>query len=83
MTEFLVGFCATGRILLRIAGGCAAAVLLALAVLLVLITASVTFDWITDSLGRRWERKGHKPRNRLERIILEASRNRGGNPGKV
>lgn len=77
MAEFLIGFEVTGRVLLRIAGGCAAALLLVLAVLLVLIIASVLFDWITTSLGRRWEQKKHKPRNRLERIILDAIRSRG------
>ncbi|MCI7808114.1 hypothetical protein MR626_02315 [bacterium] len=77
MAEFLIGFEVTGRVLLRIAGVCAAALLLVLAVLLALIIASVLFDWITTSLGRRWEQKKHKPRNRLERIILDACRSRG------
>lgn len=77
MAEFQVGFYATRHVLLRIAGGCAAALLLVLAVLLVLGLAAVVFDWITNGLGRRWERKGHKPRNRLERIILDAFRSRG------
>lgn len=77
MDAFLTGFDATGRVLLRIAGGCAAALLLLLAVLLVLTIASVLFDWITTSMGRRWEQKKHKPRNRLERVILDAFRNRG------
>ena len=77
MAEFLIGFEVTGRVLLRIAGGCVAALLLVLAVLLALIIASVLFDWITTSLGRRWEQKKHKPRNRLERIILDACRSRG------
>lgn len=74
MAEFLIGFDVTGRVLLRIAGGCAAALLLVLAVLLVLTIASVLFDWITTSLGRRWEKLGRNPRGRLGQIILEAYR---------
>lgn len=76
MTDFQVGFYAAGRVILRIAGGCAAALLLVLAVLLVLGLAAVVFDRITNGLGRRWERRNHKPRNRLERIILDAFRSR-------
>lgn len=77
MDAFLIGFETTMHILLLIAGGCVAVLLLVLVVLLVLIIASAVFDWATNSLGRRWERKKHKPRNRLERIILDAFRGRG------
>lgn len=83
MAEFQTGFCATGRVLLRIVGGCAAVLLLALTVLLVLVLAAALFDWATTALGRRWERQGHGPRNRLEGIILDAYRKRDDKPGEV
>lgn len=74
MDAFLTGFDATGRVLLVIVGGSVAVLLLLLAVLLVLGLAAVVFDWITNSLGRRWEKRGRKPRGRLGQIILEAYR---------
>lgn len=72
MADFVTGFRVTAHILLLFSGGCAAVILLALAVLLVLCIAAVLFDWVTTSLGRRWKRKRHSPRNRLERIILDS-----------
>lgn len=78
MAEFVIGFESTGRVLLRIAGGCCAVLLLALTVLLVLVTFAALFDRVTDSLAKRWEEKGHRPRNRLERIILESFRRMAG-----
>ena len=63
--------------MLLISGGCAAVLLLVLAVLLVLGLAAAVFDWITTNLGQRWERKKHTPRNRLERVILDAYRSLG------
>lgn len=77
MADFLLGFELTGRVLLRIAGGCAAALLLALTVFIVLVLSAAAFDWITNSLARRWEQKGHNPRNKLERIIQESFRRKG------
>lgn len=77
MADFQFGFEITGRVLLQIAGGCAAALLMALTVFLVLVLSAAAFDWITDCLARRWEQKGRTPRNRLERIILESFRRKG------
>lgn len=77
MAEFLIGFEYTWRVLLRIAGGGAAVGLLVLAVLVVVVAAAVTFDLVTSRLAKRWEKKNHQPRNKLERIILESSRRMG------
>lgn len=78
MTEFAMGFEATARVILLFFGGCVAVVLLAALMMLALILAATVFDWITNSLAKRWEKKGHVPRNKLERIILESFRRKGG-----
>lgn len=78
MAFFQTGFYATARILLLFLGGCAAVVLLLGVVVLALIIAAVVFDWITNSLARRWTKNGHKPRSKLERIILDAFQRRDG-----
>lgn len=74
MMEFVLGFETTARLLLLIAGGAAAVILFAAAVLLVACAAGAVFDAVTASLAKRWQRSGRKPRNRLERIILDSRR---------
>lgn len=71
MTDFVIGFEATGRLLLRVVGGLSAVLLLLVAVLLTLCVAGLLFDMLTNALAQKWEKSGHVPRNKLERIILE------------
>lgn len=70
MADFILGFDATWRVLLRLAGGCAAVLLLALAALAALTIAAALFDWTTGRLAKRWRRNGYVPKGKLGRIIL-------------
>lgn len=71
MTDFALGFEIVGRIALRVAGGITAVMVFFAAVLLVFCIAGALFDWVTNAMAKRWEKKGYKPRGKLERIILE------------
>ena len=71
MQDFVIGFETVGRIILRVTGGSAAVLLFAIAILLCFGVAGVLFDLATGALAKRWEKSGHTPRNKLERIILE------------
>lgn len=81
MSDFFTGFTVTGRLLLCIAGGAAAVLLMILVTLLFLVIAAVIFDQVTTGLARRWTRKGRKPKNRLERVILASHARERGTPG--
>lgn len=71
MDNLTLGFEIVGQILLRVAGGTAAVIVFLAAVLLVFCIAGALFDWVTNAMAKHWEKKGYKPRGKLERIILE------------
>lgn len=70
LTDFISGFVAAAGVIAWVAG-CASAILLAMAALLVLAgLAGVVFDKATSILAEKWAQIGRKPRNDFERIIL-------------
>ena len=76
MSCFVFGFTAVMRVLLVVAGGAAAAALALLVLIVAVSVISVIFDGVTNLIAGRWMRRGHVPRNRLEKIILESAERR-------
>lgn len=74
MAYFATGFQAVAQFLLTVSGGLAAVAVFLEAVLLVVCLAGLIFDRVTQAMAKRWEKKGHQPRGKLEQIILEAYR---------
>lgn len=81
MADFAIGFCAVRRVLLIFAGGAAAVIISVFAVIILLCAASITFNAITARLARRWRQRGHVPRNKFERIILDSAGRKDGTDG--
>lgn len=78
MSYFLLGFNTVTRVILVISGGAAAVVLVLMAVLAVVGIFAVIFDGVTALIARRWKRRGHAPRGRLGKIILDSVGRRDG-----
>ena len=71
MSEFIAGFQLIGGFLVWLAGCLAAVLLGVLAVTVVMVLVSWLFDLYTRWIARRLRKKKRKPRNRLEKIILD------------
>ena len=62
----------------KILWGILAAMLLLLAVFAAVGIFAVIFDGVTALIARRWKRRGHAPRGRLGKIILDSAGRRDG-----
>ena len=71
LSEFIAGFQLIGGFLVWLAGCMAAVLLGVLAVIVVMVAVSWLFDLYTRWIARRLRKKKRKPRNRLEKIILD------------
>lgn len=71
LSEFVNGFLLAGRYLIWASGFLAAVLLALLLLVLIVAVASQIFDWYTSWIANRIRKKKRKPRNLLERIILE------------
>lgn len=69
--EFINGFLCASRYLIWFSGFLAAVLLGLLVLVLVVAIASHVFDWYTSWIALRIRKKKRKPRNLLERIVLE------------
>lgn len=69
MEHFAAAFSATTDILAYVAGVVVAALIAAVAVLVFLGVIGWLFDIITTAMGRRWRKRGKKPRGRIGQII--------------
>lgn len=71
LSEFVNGFLLASRYLTWTSGFLAAVLLALLLLVLIVAVASQIFDWYTSWIANRIRKKKRKPRNLLERIILE------------
>lgn len=71
LSEFVNGFLLASRYLIWASGFLAAVLLALLLLVLIVAVASQIFDWYTSWIANRIRKKKRKPRNLLERIILE------------
>lgn len=71
MSEFIAGFQLIGGFLVWLAGCLAAVLLGVLAVTVAMVLVSWLFNLYTRWIARRLRKKKRKPRNRLEKIILD------------
>lgn len=69
MEHFTAAFSTTADILAYAAGGAAAILIAAIAVLVFLGVLAWCFDRITTAIGRRWHKRGKQPRSRIGQII--------------
>lgn len=73
MEHFTAAFNATVNILAYAAGVAAAILIPAIAVLVCLGMLAWLFDIITTAIGRRWHKRGKKPRSKIGQIIYRRS----------
>lgn len=71
LSEFIAGFQLIEGFLVWLAGCLAAVLLGVLAMTVVMVLVSWLFDLYTRWIARRLRKKKRKPRNRMEKIILD------------
>lgn len=74
MEYFVATFNATWMVLQCVAGVVAALALLLLAVAAIAFVGSAVFSLLTGLMAARWQRRGHIPRNRVEKIIMDSEK---------
>lgn len=78
VSDFMLGFTAVTRVISVVCGGAAAVFVFALSVLVCYLALCAIFDIVTALIASRWKRRGHEPRGRLGKIILDSSGRRDG-----
>lgn len=78
MENFMIGFGATSRVLMCIAGGAAAVAIVIVAAMVVLLLVSWAFDFVTCRMARRWQKRGKTPKSKWGRVILESQQREDG-----
>ena len=73
MDHFTAAFTATADILAYAAGVVAAILIPAIATLVTLGVLAWLFDITTAAIGRRWHKRGKKPRSKIGQIIYRRS----------
>lgn len=74
MEYFLTTFSATWMVLQCVSGVVAALALMLLAVAAIAFVGSAVFALLTGLMAARWQRLGHVPRNRVEKIIMDSAK---------
>lgn len=69
--HFVAGWTAAAEFMAMLGGGVCAVFLGVVAIVLLLSVAGVIFDAATNTLARRWEKKGRRPAGRWAEIIAK------------